>query len=164
MATRDIYLRIEPVFDYFTVPWRKDCGFNTGHADGTIPLSEVYARRMTALIYREYLDAGYLIPKPDPLIATDINEPPFARRVPGTVIYTQPGDHLHIHVLNADTQPHSLHVHGLAYGIDSDGAWPFGTTATSGLRSDEICPGQQWTYTFDVDKDMIGCWPFHDHV
>ena len=54
-------------------------------------------------------------------------------------------------------------VHGLAYGIDSDGSWPFGTQATDGRRSDEICPGQSWTYVFDVKEGMIGIWPFHDH-
>src|SRR5262249_27942340 len=105
MPTRDVYLKIEPVFDFHTLPWRRACRRNAGHEDGTIPLSETYARRMTALIYREYLDAGYLIPKPDPLIAADVNEPPYARRVPGTVIYAQPGDRLRIHVWNGDAQP-----------------------------------------------------------
>src|SRR5215831_6263009 len=164
MAVRNIYLKIEPVFDYHTVPWRRDCMRNAGHEDGMIPLSEVYARRMTALVYREYLDAAYQIPKPDKIVQADINEPPYHHRVPGTVIYAQPGERLHIHVLNGDSAPHSLHVHGIAYGIDSDGAWPFGTNATDGRRSDEICPGQRWTYMFDVRDDMIGAWPFHDHA
>ena len=35
--------------------------------------------------------------------------------------------------------------------------------ATDGRRSDEICPGQAWTYTFDVTNEMVGAWPFHDH-
>jgi plastocyanin len=86
--------------------------------------------------------------------------------VPGTVIYAHPGDRLLIHVLNSDTTPHSFHLHGLSYGIDSDGAWPLGTEAHDGAairRSDEICPGQTWTYTFDVTDEMIGAWPFHDH-
>jgi FtsP/CotA-like multicopper oxidase with cupredoxin domain len=164
MALRDIYLKIEPVFDYHTVPWRRDCMRNAGHEDGTIPLSEVYARRMTALVYREYLDAAYQIPKPDKIVLADINEPPYHHRVPGTVIYAHPGDRLRIHVLNGDSSSHSLHVHGIAYGIDSDGAWPFGTTASDGRRSDEICTGQRWTYVFDVRDDMIGAWPFHDHA
>jgi plastocyanin len=137
---------------------------NPGHEDGSIPLAEVNARRLTALIYREYLDPGYLIPKPDKLVLADINEPIYTHRVPGTVIYTKPGERLHIHLLNADSMPHSLHVHGLKYGIDSDGSWPFGTQASDGRRSDEICPGQSWTYKFDVTKEMIGAWPFHDHT
>jgi copper chaperone CopZ len=111
---------------------------NLGHEDGTIPLSEVDARRLDALIYREYLDPGYLIPKPDKLVLADVNEPVHAHRVPGTVIYAYPGDHLHIKVVNGDTMPHSFHVHGLSYGIESDGSWPFGTFKTCGYCADSI--------------------------
>ena len=53
---------------------------------------------------------------------------------------------------NADAMPHSFHVHGLRYGADSDGSWPFGTQATDGRRSDEICPGQTWTYRFEITR------------
>lgn len=171
MAIRNIYLKIEKILDYSPVEpsghaaanYRRDCMRNPGHEDGTIPLSEVDARRLNALIYREYLDPGYLIPKPDKLVLADVNEPVFAHRVPGTVIYAYPGDHLHIRVVNADTMPHSFHVHGLSYGIDSDGSWPLGTQSTDGRRSDEICPGQYWVYHFTVTDDMLGAWPFHDH-
>ncbi|HEX6623681.1 MAG TPA: galactose oxidase-like domain-containing protein, partial [Pyrinomonadaceae bacterium] len=93
----------------------------------------------------------------------DINEPPFEHRVPGAVIYTRPGTWLRIVVRNDDDAPHSLHLHGLRHGIDSDGAWPFGTQAAGAARSDEICPGQTWTYTFEVTEYLIGAWPFHDH-
>jgi hypothetical protein len=103
------------------------------------------------------------VPKPDKLVAADINEPAFSRRVPGTVIYARPGDWLRIHVKNTDGVPHSFHVHGVRYGIDSDGSWPFGTQSSDGRRSDEICPGQQWTYTFEITEDTVGAWPFHDH-
>src|SRR6266404_9876200 len=173
MATRNLYLKIEQVLDYSTVEpdmmaappkqYRRDCMRNPGHEDTTIPLSEVNARMLTALVYREYLDKDYLIPKPDKLVLADVNEPRYSRRVPGTVLYTQPGERLRIHVLNADSIPHSLHVHGLRYGIDSDGSWPFGTQSTDARRSDEICPGQTWTYTYDVTDEMVGAWPFHDH-
>ena len=168
----NIYLKIEEILDYSPVEpdphagaqYRRDCMRNPGHEDGSIPVTEVNARKLTALIYREYLDPGYLIPKPDKLVLADINEPIYSHRVPGTVIYTTPGERLHIHVLNADSMPHSLHVHGLKYGIDSDGSWPLGTQASDGRRSDEICPGQSWTYKFDVTEEMIGAWPFHDHT
>lgn len=168
---RHIYLKIEEIAGYSPVEpsshaaanYRRDCMYNTGHEDGTIPLSEVNARRLDALIYREYLDPDYLIPKPDKLILADVNEPIYPHRVPGTVIYTRPGERLHIHVLNGDVMPHSFHLHGLKYGLDSDGSWPFGTQATDGRRSDEICPGQTWTYRYDVTDEMIGAWPFHDH-
>ncbi len=173
MAIRDIYLKIETISGYSPVEpddhvsppmqYRRDCMRNMGHEDGTIPGDEVAARRLTALIYREYLDPQYLVPKPDKLVAADINEPAFARRVPGTVIYARPGDWLRIHVKNGDGVPHSFHIHGVRYGIDSDGSWPFGTQSSDGRRSDEICPGQKWTYTFEVTDDTVGAWPFHDH-
>ena len=173
MAPRDVYLKIQqlngysPVepADHVTPPvrYRRDCMRGPGHEDGTVPADEVNARRLNALIYREYLDPQWLVPKPDKLIVADINEPAFTHRVPGTVIYAHPGQRLRIHVRNADVTPHSLHVHGLRYGIDSDGSWPFGTQAADGRRSDEICPGQTWTYTFDVTGEMLGAWPFHSH-
>ena len=173
MAVRDIYLKIETIAGYSPVEpddhvsppiqYRRDCMRNMGHEDGSIPDDEVAARRLTALIYREYLDPQYLVPKPDKLVAADINEPAFIRRVPGTVIYARPGDWLRIHVKNGDGTPHSFHIHGLRYGIDSDGSWPFGTQSSDGRRSDEICPGQTWTYTFEVGEDTVGAWPFHDH-
>jgi hypothetical protein len=173
MALRDVYLKIEPIPGYSPVEpddhvsppirYRRDCMRNIGHENGTIPADEVNARRLTALIYREYLDPHYLVPKPDKLVASDINEPAFIRRVPGTVIYARPGDRLRIHVKNADFVPHSFHIHGVRYGIDSDGAWPFGTKSDDGRRSDEICPGQTRIYTYEASEETIGAWPFHDH-
>ena len=170
MAVRHVYLRIEEIVGYSPVEptlhtgtYRRDCMRNTGHEDATIPLSEVNARSLTALVYREYLDPDYLVPKPDKIVQADVNEPIYTHRVPGTVIYARSGDRLHIHVFNADGMPHSFHVHGLEYGIDSDGSWPLGVQTSDGRRSDEICPGQSWTYRFDVLDDMVGAWPFHDH-
>ena len=98
------------------------------------------ARRLTALIYREYLDPQYLIPKPDKLVAADVNEPAFTRRVPGTVLYASPGDWLRIHVKNADFSPHSFHLHGVRYVIDSDGSWPFGTVGMAAEQAPAIVP------------------------
>ena len=133
------------------------------HEDGTIPPSEIDRRRLGALVYREYLDANFTLLKTDPLIAADINEPGADRRIPGAMIYTKPGERLYIHVLNTDEEPRSLHLHGLQYGVDSDGSWPFGVHQNDGNRSDAICPGKQWCYVYDVKEDAIGAWPFHDH-
>ena len=171
MKTKHIYLKIEPLHNYTPVApddaehhkHRIDCMRTMGHEDGKIPPAEIDRRRLEGLVYREYLDADYTILKTDPLIAADINEPAADRRIPGTVIYTQPGERLYIHVLNADEEPHSFHLHGLHYGIDSDGSWPFGTHRDDGNRSDAICPGKEWCYVFDVKEDAIGAWPFHDH-
>jgi FtsP/CotA-like multicopper oxidase with cupredoxin domain len=171
MNTRHIYLKIEPLNNYTPVApddaehhkHRLDCMRNMGHEDGTIPPSEIDRRRLEALVYREYLDANYTILKTDPLIPEDINEPAADRRIPGTVIYSKPGERLYIHVFNADFEPHSFHLHGLHYGIDSDGSWPFGVHRDDGNRSDAICPSKEWCYVFDVKKDSVGAWPFHDH-
>jgi plastocyanin len=173
MGTKDVYLKIETIPDYCPVDpdshaaapiqYRRDCARNPGHEDGSIPVDEVNARRLTALIYREYLDPDWLIPKPDKIVVADINEPAFTSRVPGTVIWARPGTRLRVHIKNADIMPHSFHVHGLEYGIDSDGSFPFGTESTDHRRSDEICPGDTWIYTFDIHHEMVGAWPFHDH-
>ena len=172
---RHVYLKIERIENYSpvkpqekTVPpiqYGRDCMRGDGHENGLIPPAEIDARSLTAVVYREYLDPGYLIPKSDKLIAADINEPIYTHRVPGTVIYTRPCQRLKIHVWNTDDVPHSLHMHGLRYGIDSDGSWPFGTEAAHhGGRSDAICPGDTWIYTFDVPDNALGAWPFHDHT
>ena len=174
MAERTIYLKIEPIDDYSPVEpdekapppieYKRDCMRNVGHQDGKIPTSERNARALTALVYREYLDPGYILPKIEKLIRNDINEPVYNHRVPGTVIYGRVGDILHIEVLNCDTEPHSWHIHGVDYGINSDGAWPFGVQGADGRRSDEICPGSKWTYTIRLAEDSVGCWPFHSHT
>ena len=176
MKCRDIYLRIEGVPRYSPVDpedhehdrYRRDCMRNHGHDDARVPVAEVERRRLDALVYREYLDAGYTMPRVDRMVPNDVNEPRWDRRVPGCVLYAEVGERLFVHVLNADSEPHSFHVHGLVYGIDSDGSWPFGVTGGTSkgheLRSDAICPGQSWCYVFDVTEDTIGAWPFHDHV
>jgi plastocyanin len=168
---RHIYLKIERILGYSPVEpdadahglYRPDCFRGPGHEDATIPDAEVGQRKLDAVVFREYLDAAYTLPKTTKLVIADLTEPAWYTRVPGTVIYTRPGQRLVIHVFNADERPHSLHVHGLAYGVDSDGAWPYGVASLDGRRSDQICPGETWTYTYDVRRDMIGCWPFHSH-
>ncbi len=168
---RDIYLKIEKLPAYSPVApddaeherYRRDCMRNKDHEDTHIPPGEVERRRLDALVYREYLDPNYTVLKTDPLVPADINEPRAERRIPGTVLYAAPGERLFIHVCNGDDQPHSFHVHGLIYGIDSDGSWPFGVQDAQGRRSDAICPGQSWCYVFDVTEETIGAWPFHDH-
>jgi plastocyanin len=167
---QDVYLKIEPVLDYSPVnpdptgPYKylKDCFRRAGHEDGTISVDESDLKKFTALVYREYTDATYTTLVTDKLIQSDLSEPQTSRKIP-TVIYTSPGHRLKIHVLNCDDAPHSLHMHGLQYGIDSDGAYPLGVTTNDGIRSDAICPGESFTYTYDVKLEMVGAWVFHDH-
>lgn len=169
---RDVFLQIESVDDYSPLApllcarrYGRDCMHNEGHELGRIPADEILQVRIDALVYREYLDADYMTPNPAPLVPSDITEPPWHRRVPGAVIWAKPGERLYIHVRNADRHEcHSLHVHGLRYGIESDGAWPLGVATKDDRRSDEILPGERWTYVFDITEETIGAWPFHDHV
>jgi plastocyanin len=169
---RDIFLQIETVPAYSPLApitgsrrYGRDCMFGTGHEYGRLTAGEILAASLDALVYREYLDPNYTIPNTAPIIAADRNEPPWDRRVPGAVLYAKPGERLHIHVRNADPGGcHSFHLHGLRYGIDSDGAWPFGLRSHDGRRSDEIQPGQTWTYVYEASEDTIGPWAFHDHV
>lgn len=169
---RDIYLKIEPLAAYSPLApltcarrYGRDCMFNTGHESGRIPAHEILGASLDALVYREYVDTHYTQPVTTKLVGADVNEPPWNRRIPGAVLYAKPGERLHIHVLNGDPDDcHSFHLHGLRYGIDSDGAWPFGVASPDGRRSDEIRPGEIWTYVFEVTPDTVGAWPFHDHV
>lgn len=168
---QNVYLRIERIPGYSPVDpdpdgsyqYRLDCFRRAGHEDGTITQDEADLRSLTAVVYREYTDASYSTIDMTPLIATDLSEPPADRRVPGPVIYTRPGRRLRIHVQNDDIAPHSLHMHGLRYGINSDGAFPFGVEIGEGVRSDQICPGNRHIYEYDVKSDMTGAWVFHDH-
>ena len=76
---RNVYLKIEEIASYNPVNpdpgpprlYQRDCGRNHGHDDGTIPVSEVAARAVPALIYREYLDSAYQIPKPAKIVIED---------------------------------------------------------------------------------------------
>ena len=169
--SQNVYLKIEKIFNYspldpapdHSYSYRRDCFRRDGHEDGTIVEDEVEQRMLTAVVYRQYTDDTYSTVDTSPLIPSDIAEPPPHRRVPGAVIYTKPGVRLFIHVLNGDDQPHSLHMHGIQYGIDSDGAYPLGLKNIDNVRSDQICPGRNYTYRYDVTPDMTGAWVFHDH-
>jgi FtsP/CotA-like multicopper oxidase with cupredoxin domain len=171
MNVRHVFLRIEPLASYTPlapVPcgrrYGRDCMFNQGHELGRLDPREITEATLDALIYREYLDPDYSVPRRAKLVEADLNEPPWDRRIPGAVLYAQPGERLFIHVRNADPGDcHSFHLHGLRYGIDSDGAWPFGIAGPGNRRSDEIPPGADWTYVFDATPETVGAWPFHDH-
>ena len=168
---QDIYLKIEPIYDYspvdpapgHTYEYRRDCFRRTGHENGVISEDEIHQRMLTALVYREYTNDTYTTMAATPLIASDLSEPPVDRRVPGAALFSRPGVRLRIHVLNGDNEPHSLHLHGIQYGIDSDGTFPFGVKNNAGVRSDQICPGKSYTYQYDVTPEMSGAWVFHDH-
>jgi len=171
-SRRDIFLKIEPVTGYSPLAprpcarrWGRDAMFNPGHELGRVQAGEIVATTLDLLVYHQYFDTHYTRPNTAKIVRADVNEPRWNRRVPGCVLYARPGERLYVHVLNGDPDDcHSFHLHGLHYGIESDGAWPFGVASRSGRRSDEIRPGESWTYVFDATQDTIGVWPFHDHV
>src|SRR3977135_1531411 len=172
MIVRHVFLKIEPMAAYSpTAPvpcgrrYGRDCMFTADHTLGRLDPQEITEAALDALVYREYLDPVYTQPRRTKLVQADVNEPPWARRIPGAVLYAKPGERLFIHVHNGDpTDCHSFHLHGLKYGIDSDGAWPFGIAGVGGRRSDEIQPGKKWVYIFDATMETIGAWAFHDHA
>ena len=144
LRRRDIFLRIESLGGYSPLApiagsrrYGRDAMYGMGHEVGRVRPTEIAATTLDALVYREYLDDHYTTPNTAKLVEADVNEPPWYRRVPGAVLYAEPGEQLRIHVLNGDSEDcHSLHVHGGKYGIDSDGAWPFGRGTRHGRRSD----------------------------
>jgi len=90
---RDIFLQIEPLPDYSPLApilcarrYGRDCMFNEGHELGRIPADEILAKRLNAVVYREYLDPDYTQPNTAPLVPSDTMEPPWNRRVPGALI------------------------------------------------------------------------------
>lgn len=171
MVHRDFYLQIEPVAEYSPLApircsrrYGRDCMRGPGHEIDRVSAPEIFASTIDAMVYRRYEDAAYTVPVTDPLVAADVNEPPWDRRIPGCVLFADVGDTVAIHVRNGDMDNcHSLHVHGLRYGIDSDGAWPLGVQAKDGRRSDDIHPGGTWTYRFRATEETVGVWAFHDH-
>jgi len=168
---RDFFLRIEAVADYSPLAplccsrrYGNDCMRNPGHEIGRVTAEEIFSTTFTAMVYRRYHDAAYTHPVTDKIVPADMNEPPWDHRVPGCVLWANVGDTIAIHVHNADPDNcHSFHLHGLRYGIDSDGAWPLGVQAKDGRRSDDIHPGTSWTYHYEVTPETVGVWAFHDH-
>ncbi len=83
--------------------------------------------------------------------------------IPGPTIRARVGDTVRIHLRNNDSHyrfPHSLHVHGLRYHPDSDGAF---VAATPGKAGTAIPFGGSYTYEYTVPASSVGTWPYHDH-
>src|SRR5260370_22793121 len=100
---RDIFLKIEPLLNYSPLApvlcgrrYGRDCMFNSGHELGRLTPQEIVEATLDGLIYREYLDPDYTTPNTAKIIAADVNEPPWNRRVPGAVLYAKPRERLHI--------------------------------------------------------------------
>ncbi|MCB0632997.1 MAG: hypothetical protein KDD15_24835 [Lewinella sp.] len=97
LTDRHVYLKIERIENYSPVNpqdkaapprmYKRDCMRNAGHEDGLIPEAEVEARSLTAIVYREYLDAGYLIPKTNKLINSST---PTSMSLSSAIAYPEP--------------------------------------------------------------------------
>lgn len=124
MVHREFFLQIELVPSYSPLApvrcsrhYGRDCMRSPGHEIGRVTPQEIFGTTFDAMVYRRYHDAAYTMPVTDPLVAADVNEPPWDRRVPGSVLFADVGDTLAVHVRNADMNNcHSLHMHGLAMG------------------------------------------------
>lgn len=83
--------------------------------------------------------------------------------IPGPVIRGHPGDKIIIHFRNNDTHygfPHSMHVHGLLYTPENDGAWTYSNANTPGVA---VRPGEKYTYRYTALPSSVGTWVYHDH-
>lgn len=83
--------------------------------------------------------------------------------IPGPVIRAQVGDTVRIHLRNNDSHyrfPHSLHMHGMRYQPDSDGAY---IAAQPNKPGTAVPYGGTYTYTYTAQPSSVGTWPYHDH-
>jgi FtsP/CotA-like multicopper oxidase with cupredoxin domain len=73
--------------------------------------------------------------------------------VPGPTIRCREGDLLRIRLINASTQPHTLHFHGF-HTAEMDGV--------PGIGRGDIMPGESFTYEFDASP--FGLHLYHCHT
>lgn len=87
----------------------------------------------------------------------------------GPLIRAEVGDTVHIVFRNQTRVPSSVHVHGLRYAKDSEGA---GYPDDSGPEGDVIAPGETYTYELEVPEragpppngPSSTLWMYHSHV
>ncbi len=82
--------------------------------------------------------------------------------IPGPTIRAQVGDTIRIHFRNNDRHfafPHSIHLHGVAYAPESDGAWTWADQAPGSA----VALGDTYTYEYTALRESVGTWPYHDH-
>ncbi len=82
--------------------------------------------------------------------------------IPGPVLRGSVGDTIRVHFRNNDTHynaPHSMHPHGVLYTPENDGAW-FALDPQPGAA---VKVGESYTYEWQVRKNSVGTWVYHDH-
>lgn len=127
---------------------------NTWMQNGPQRIGRVYKKAL----YRGYTDDTFTTPLPvDPSLGTL-----------GPTLHAVVGDHVMIVFKNNTAYPRSIHVHGLAYTKENEGAG-YGSSHTPG---DAVPSGETFTYHLDV-PDRAGpgpndgssvLWMYHSHV
>jgi FtsP/CotA-like multicopper oxidase with cupredoxin domain len=104
------------------------------------------------VVYRAFTrDWGRMLPK----AAGD-------RGLQGPLLRARVGDTILVHFRNLDSlnsEPHSMHFHGVRYRFGSDGSYIPGFSGPGGA----VRPGQSFTYRLEAVEDSAGVWPYHDH-
>jgi len=81
--------------------------------------------------------------------------------IPGPTIVVDEGDTVNLTLYNhIGSGCVSLHVHGIHYGIDSDGT----LSMINGNKDQCAKPDQPFEYTWTAGKGTVGTWPYHDHT
>ena len=113
-----------------------------------------------ALVYRKYRYIQYT----DDTYTTQVEQPVWLG-ILGPQLHVVEGDSVKVHFLNRADKPLSIHVHGLQYDEDNEGADMKGKGAA-------VPPGESFTYHWEADSDAAPgpndpssiVWIYHSHV
>lgn len=123
-------------------------------------------------VYREYTDANFTHLMPV--------DPQWQHRgIVGPILHAEVGDTVVVHFRNHAKRPYSIHVHGLLYEKDSEGAPyndgggnPEGWRLGQPSNGDWVNPGDDWMYVWHatprsgpgpMDPSSV-FWMYHSHV
>jgi hephaestin len=121
--------------------------------------------RYLKCVYRAYTDSTFRrqVPRPDAEAYLGLQ---------GPVIRAEVGDTIKVDFRNSCRIPTSVHVHGVLYDKDSEGAPYSDGTSGSNKADDSVAPGGQYTYNWSVperagpgphDGSSV-MWMYHSHV
>ena len=113
-----------------------------------------------ALVYEKYRYIQYT----DDTYTTQVEQPVWMG-ILGPQLHAVEGDSVRVHFLNRADKPLSIHVHGLQYDEENEGADMKGSGAA-------VPPGGQFTYHWEADSDAAPgpndpssiVWLYHSHV
>lgn len=132
---------------------------------GGNPVTRTVSSTYTKCLYREYTDGSFQTLKP---------RPPQWRHLGmlGPLMRAEVGDTIRVVYRNNCDFPNSIHVHGLLYAKNSEGA-PYDDGTPGGVKpGDSVKPGQTYTYVWHV-PDRAGpaandpssiMWMYHSHT